>query len=280
MARLPPGFKAVASTSLKRLIRVERAGLRDIKRLYDQAEADLERKLKRIAGRAKGEFTPALYQQYLAQIKLSKIQLARTMGGLLGEITKETQVDGLKGMLRDIRKYEKKFAGIATPVPIEEASRFWGVIDKSRSSLLRSSDTSMARYGSRLVGEMEKQLAVSMVQGETAGDAIDRIQRTSDVEWWQGERIVRTENAWAYNATQADAVSDAQSDLPDLMMRWSEHVSDTTWQPLDDRVGDDSVAMHGQVARSGRQFTMPRTASGVHWKMLGKSWAQPAQQTE
>jgi hypothetical protein len=135
----------------------------------------------------------------------------------------------------------------------------------------------MARYGTRLVGQMEEDLALSMATGESVDDAIGRVQDRAGNEWWQAERIVRTESAWAYNVTQMDGTAAVAKDVPGTWLRWTEHVSDAG-VPLDDRVGEDSLALHGQVAAPGGLFTMPpATPDGklVSPSLVGQSWQYP-----
>jgi hypothetical protein len=100
---------------------------------------------------------------------------------------------------------------------------------------------------------------------------------------WQAERIVRTECAWAFNATHADGIADAARELPDMMMRWTEQCDDASGAPLDDRVGVDSIALHGQLAKPGGVFTMPPTSlvpdksgkTDVPLGLVGMMWAHP-----
>jgi hypothetical protein len=127
----------------------------------------------------------------------------------------------------------------------------------------------MAAYGSRVVGAIENQLALSLVEGETTGDAIDRVQGVADNEWWQAERIVRTETAAAYNQTAADGIAEVATEFDDMRIRWVEHCDDEG-EPLDDRVAADSIALHGQVARPGEGWVMPLDAEDVSESMLGQ----------
>src|SRR5262249_19093797 len=113
-----------------------------------------------------------------------------------------------------------------------------------------------------------------MAQGDSTEDAIDQLPDAADREWWQGERIVRTETAWAYNAATHDSIGSLVSELPDMRLRWTELVDDSTGMPLDDRVAPDSLAMHGQVALPGMRFTMPADPR-VDDSMWGKSWLFP-----
>jgi len=243
-----------------------------VKSLYERAQAELEAKLRRIPGR-KDTFTAYQQRLLLAQTKQGQMLVAKKMAGELGDLSKQAQVASLKGLIKQVDQTEKLYTGAAPVLPIEEASRFWGVIDKRRTSLLKAHDTSMMRYGRGVVGTVEQQLALSLATGETTDQAIDRIQGVADAKWYQAERIVRTEQAWAYNATHADGVKSISTDIPDMMMRWTEHVTDFG-QPLDNRVGQDSIVLHGQVAPAGGMFTMPPDPR-VSASMWGESWAHP-----
>lgn len=281
MPRLPAEYRKVLAESRARLDRlIDRRGAGSVKKVYEDAHADLARKLSRTLS---GSMTELQRRSMLAQIKSGEARIAKQMSGAMAEVSRDTQEDSLRSLVRDVRRLEKKFTGAEISIPIEEASRFRGVIDQRRSSLLRSHDSSMLRYGAGLVIKMESELAMSLMTGENTSEAIDRIVNVADNEWWQGERIVRTEVAWAYNATHADGVQAARSDLPDIMMRWSEHVDDATYEPLDARVAVDSIAMHGQLALPNGKFTMPPSApvadskghSIVPVALVGKSWAFP-----
>jgi hypothetical protein len=90
--------------------------------------------------------------------------------------------------------------------------------------------------------------------------------------------------AYAFNSTHADGIEESAKEIPELMQRWEENCNDSG-APLDDRVGVDSIAMHGQVAPAGGVFTMPATApfatigdyptTAVHKSLVGLSWQFP-----
>lgn len=259
-----------------------RRAVAPLKKLYDSAVTDLVAKLRRLRGQ-KDTFSAFQRRALLAQVRAGQITLARRLAGELGDVSEEAQTEALQGLSRDLNRLEREFTGATVPLAIDEASRFAGIVDKRRTSLLKMHATSMARYGANTVGKVEEQLALSMVQSENTGEAIDRVEETIDGQWWQAERIVRTETAWAYNATHYDGIRDAARELGDLRMRWTEYVNDTTYAPLDDRVGVDSIAMHGQVAAVGSEFVMPPRAphadadgnTAVPQSLVGMRWAFP-----
>lgn len=278
MPRVPPEYRIVLQRHQRQLERlVRRRGAAQMKKLYDQATDELMRKLARQAGRGGATFTTTTRRSLLMQLRSGMIQLTQRLKGELGEASLAAQVESVRTLARSVSQLERKFTGAIVTLPVEEAGRFAGVVDKGRSSLLRAHDTSMARYGASLVRNLERDMATSLLTGQTTSETIDRLRERTDLEWYQGERIVRTEMAWAYNASQADAIEDATKIAPDLMMRWNEHVSEGG-TPLDDRVGDDSIAMHGQVAPAGGVFTMPpRTKAGVaiSSSLVGDAWSHP-----
>jgi len=272
----PKGFQLVSKVHLRELERLAEGGapLRSLKKIYRDAQTDLERKLAQTAGRSRVTFTVQQQRAFLAQVKQAQIALAQLMAGQSAQLSSQTSRNTLKQLIRKIKRMESKFSQAEVIIPIEEASRFEGILDVNRTSMLKMHASSMSRYGTSLVRKMERSLSQSLIQGVSTSDAIDAVMEAADLEWWQAERIVRTEQAWAYNATHAAAVAEQAKEFPDMMMRWTEHVSNSG-RPLDDRVGADSLAMHGQLAPPGGVFTMPPNAPDVHSSLQGRSWAHP-----
>lgn len=271
-------FKAILEEHRNRLNRlIDRRGVAPVKQLYEDANAALERKLAKLAGPRNETMSAHQARVMAAQIKHGQIDITKRMIGELKGASTDASQESLSSLSKSIGRMEKRFTGAATPLPIEEAARFKGIIDKRKTSLLRAHETSMSKYGASVVGAMEDSLFSSVITGDSVGDAIDDVMDVAGGEWWQAERVVRTEMAWAYNSAQADGIADAAKSLPGLMMRWSEQVSDT-FVPLDDRVGDDSIAMHGQITTPGGLFTMPPAGpSGeeVSVSLIGKQWSFP-----
>jgi hypothetical protein len=62
-------------------------------------------------------------------------------------------------------------------------------------------------------------------------------------------------NRNAYNETRVEEAKALPGlGMPGVLMRWTEHVNDMTRQPLDKRVGKDSIALHGQLRLPGDPF--------------------------
>lgn len=277
MPRIPPAYREMLDQNYRRLQKLaSRGDVAALKRMYDDANDALMGKIVRTAG--KRTFGAAQARALGMQVRANLILLTQRLERGLGEASLAAQTESVRALARSVASLEKEFTGAAVALPIEQASRFRGVIDKSRTSLLRAHETSMARYGARLVTTMEDTISLSLMTGETGVELANKLRDVADVEWYQGERIARTEIAWAYNAGHADGIADAAREMPDLWMRWSEHVDDFGYEPLDDRVAVDSEAMHGQVAPAGGTFVMPpanRKGEPTPRALAGKRWSHP-----
>ena len=255
--KMPLPYRTMLEESRRRLDRVvERGGVKPMARLYDRAISGLTRRLSKIAA-PKTTYTAHQHRLMIAQLRQGRALLARRMRGQLGDISKTAQVEALRGLATDLTKLEAGFTGAEVVLPIDEAARFEGVITGRRESLLRAHDVSIAEWTMAGVEKMEGELSMSLLMGEDFGTAVARVEQAAGAEWWQAERIVRTELAQAYNGTQADGIKECADELPDLWLRWSEHVDDDTFEPLDNRVAKDSIIMHGLIARPGEMFRMP-----------------------
>lgn len=254
-----------------------------MKKLYDDAQDALTKRLAAAVKAGKGDkFTAFQQRVMLAQVRQGQKAIASKMAGALRPLSKQAQEKALSGLVGDVARLSKAFTGAEVVLPVEEAARFAEVIDKRNSSLLKMHQASMARYGANVVQEVQHTMAMSLLTGEDVNDTIDAVADTIGGQWWQGERIVRTEMAFAFNASHFDGIKDAAKEIPELKQRWEENC-DASGQPLDDRVAVDSIAMHGQVVDAGDLFTMPGTApfadarglTQVPQHLVGEQWPFP-----
>lgn len=257
--------------------------VKKLKEVYDKATSEMVSRGRALTRKGmKTTYTMFQHKVVMSQLKQGQALLAQRMAGDMGPLTKKAQEHALTGLIDDIGTLNKRFTGAVVELPIEEAARFAGVVDKRRTSLTKMHATSFARYGANTVQDLEGDLSQSLLMGETVDGAIDRVETRLGGAWWQAERIVRTETAWAFNATQRDGIEESALEIPQLMMRWEEHC-DEDGQPLDDRVAVDSIAMHGQVTTPGGLFTMPPTApfadakgeTEVPDRLVGLRWGFP-----
>lgn len=274
--RLPDNYRAVVldqQAQLQRLIKS--VGIGPVHRLYQDMLTEIERKLRAAEG---GSFGHTQLRGMLGQVRLGLANVVHQMAGTMGKAAYEIGIKTARQTLGDVAKLEAQFTGVMVPLPVLETARLNGLVHGQTSSLLRAHTTSMARYGSHLVGTMETELGAAIATAENSTQAIDRVMRAAENEWWQAERIVRTELSYSSNASVRAGLDEQAAELDgDLWSRWSEHVTDGG-VAMDDRVGEDSLAMHGQVAPPGGSFTQPAVApmgETVSPGLVGQSWEHP-----
>lgn len=107
-------------------------------------------------------------------------------------------------------------------------------------------------------------------------DVLAEVSSALDDKWWMIERDVKTRTAYVFNQAQKEAIQELADSgtIPDVQSRWTELVDETTGDPLDDRVGNDSLVLHGQLAGENGAFTMPNDPTAPQ-KMVGQSWDHP-----
>ncbi len=272
-------YQQVLSAHRRTLDRViDRGSIERLRSTYKRATAEVIAKLERL-GAGSQAFTAHHLRMVLAQLRAGQIYIDSELLGELSTASRDAQIESLNTLIRSYSKLETKFSGHAPVLPIEEVSRFNGVIDKSRPTLLRQHRTSLQRYGTSMIGRFEEEMSVSMASGETLDGAIGRIHKTYKGEFWQAERIGRTEVSYAVNKSHADGIKEIAKEDPAVYQQWVEFCG-PDGKPLDPRVAVDSIAMNGQLALPGGDFTMPADApwpdakgnTKVDDSLVGKSW--------
>ena len=284
--RVEGAFQATGRT-LERLTR-ER-GVRPILKLIQSAAAEMERKVARLAPKDE-TFTAVQQRAILAQYRAMLLELQPRMTRVLGEASREAQVESIRSMVATLSLAELEFEGVTTPLPLTQAARMAGIIDRDRASLLRQHDVSVRTYGIDSITAAEKYLGQSFAVQRSYSETVAGLFDMVDQSRYRAERIVRTETSFAWSAAHASALDDASEIIPGLFRRWVEYVSDTTGAPLDGRVANDSLVLHGQVAFTPEGatmearstflvggtggFEMPRD-NRVNAKLWGKRYAHP-----
>lgn len=257
MAKIPPAYARVLHEHRRRLNRViDRGSIPHIKKMYDRTLSEIDRKLSKVGPKSQ-KFAAHQMRLVRGQLRQGQMVLANRMVGHLSDLGRVAQIEALRGVIGDIQALEGAFTGADLILPIEEAARFGGVIDGRRASLLRMYSETSATWSANAIAATESALAMSLMEGETLGETVDRIIDVMSGEYWQAERVARTELIGAFNVTQYDGITEIAEEVPDMGMRWTEYVDDATLIGLDNRVDPDSVAMHGQIAMAGDAFFFP-----------------------
>ena len=284
--RVEGAFQSTGRT-LERLTR-ER-GVRPMQKLIESAAAEMQRKVSRLAPDDE-TFTAVQQRAILAQYRMMLLDMQPRMTRVLGEVSREAQIESVRSMVKTLSLAELEFEGVTTPLPLTQAARMAGIIDKDRASLLRQHDVSVRTYGIDSITQAERYLGQAFATQRSYSETVAGLFDMVDQSRYRAERIVRTETSFAWSAAHASALDEASDIVPGLFRRWVEYVDDFTGAPLDGRVANDSLVLHGQVcftptgatmeARSTflvggtGGFEMPRD-NRVNAKLWGKRYAHP-----
>lgn len=221
---------------------------------------------RHFAGRLKEKFEP----QYLMPIRTRlEAHFAGVAQRLEGKLNKQGE-PLLAAGATDAGKLVGKLTGREPPPELaaKVSAKHLAEIDKLRASSARS-------VAGEIGGQTWRGLRASFEKQVDPRHLIVLAGELMDQQSWRVDRLVRTETSYAYNLAQAAALKAFPTEDGELLWgRWTERVDDLSGRPLDKRVAEDSLVLHGQVARPGGVFTMPADAR-VSSKLIGRSWVHP-----
>lgn len=255
---------------------IQLGNLPALRRHYREAILDLQGRLAHAMASAQGDtYTSQTYRLALIQLREGVEAMTARFGSTLALANDELAVEAPAVLAGHIAALEQVYTGHAPLLPIAQSAVFLGLSQNREASLMATHQASMSAWGSRLVELGQQQLALTLATNGTAWEAQQRIERVMDANWWQAERIARTEMSYAYSSAAQDAaVATKQQFLPDLWGRWEELIDDATGRPYDNRVAEDSMVLHGQVAPVGTPFYMPNDGR-VQATLWGAAWSGP-----
>lgn len=248
---------------------IDRQAVDPAKRAYDTAHSDAARDLNRLARSTIGTtFTIAAVALILRRVQHGQNVVARRMVQTIGAAQHEARSEALRGLARFVGRVEQR------PTVLDGAGHFARVVEAHAVASTEALQHQLARVAGEITAVAQERLYDAAARGEPSDLTLLTLNEELERQFWRVERTARTTIADAYNAARVEGIRALRRQLPDLMSRWTEHVHDATWTPMDNRVGQDSIALHGQVAEPGRVFTMPDDTH-VSAKTWGHSWTHP-----
>jgi len=154
----------------------------------------MQARLSKLIVTGKGE-TFSAFQLRLAieQVRESVRALERSMGATLRLGADEMLGEGARQTRANLVRLESVYKGTLPRIPVAEGAVFAGAYAGVQSSLLASIQSSVARYGGVLIAAGEQALMQTLLTGGTQQQAANAVQSAMQVNWWQAERIARTE---------------------------------------------------------------------------------------
>ena len=238
--------------------------VRELIPLLKAAQRELRSRLARVA--PGDSFTAVQASAFRAQIAAVINQLSRELGISVTRLMQGASNESVSVLAAQINGMQRRLAaaGMAvsdlTTIPLTEVTRLTGTLGRDTSLLQEfygRGNASARSYGQALIIDFEKDVGVGLATGMTTDQIADRLVRTNGTfrnAWWRAERIARTESSWAFNRSHREAAERLDEDFDDTLLRWTEFVDDASGAPLDNRVAEDSIALHGQLRLPGDPF--------------------------
>lgn len=259
---------------------LDRTAMSPARSLFNQEIGELSRSLRKTErGRLLHDADPSMVRRVW---RASASHVNRMTTRLSNELIASTR-DSLTESLRGLMTFTGKVTGSAGP--LDDEAVFRSLVSQQRASIETARRLAMVELERRINDRiLSRLLEVSATEGSKVRDMLSVVNEEMEANWWQIERIVRTESSVAYNSAQLAGVKELAKSHKGIMLRWTELIDDATGQPFDTRVAVDSFVMHGQVSPVGGVFTMPpslprgsagKKASGSFEQMVGMSWSQP-----
>jgi hypothetical protein len=258
----------------RRLVRlVDRRGAEQTIKSLRRTVPDLERNVF-LASR--GRVARGMLPRLTALARRWVGDVTTKLGRILGVLSEETAAESARALLATLGAITRRALRVADGATVRR------VVAASRETLLRAHAESSARYGARTLERIEDALRASARDKSTPRGAARAVADAAELSLPDAERIVVTEGAYAFNRAAVDAALEARGEQPDLLLQWTE-VCEPDGRPADERTAVDSIAMHGQVAVPGEEFTCPADApfpdargrTQVPAALVGGTWEHP-----
>lgn len=236
----------------------ELGSIRRLRALYEQTRAELEDQLAGLARAGKDQtFTAHHARIILNQVTDALLQFQREFGRQLPRNAAQAATLAQRHVAGAIKLLERRFSGVEPVIQIEQAAVFQKIYRGIEPSLLDRYHKQAANYPLPTIARIRKHLAISMLSNESVGQTVNRVAGMGGIfaqEKYRAERIVRTENSYAYGISNQRLLGETAKEIPQLMKRLV-----TTF---DGRTGEDSKQLNGQTVPWDQPFIWEKRLRG------------------
>lgn len=236
----------------------ELGSIRRLRALYEETRSSLEQSLATMAKTGQGQsFTAHHNRIILTQVTDALSQFQKEFGRQLPANAAKAATLAQKHVAGAIKMLERRFSGVEPVLQIEQAAVFQGIYRKFEPSLLDRYHRLTSNYPLETIRRIRKNLALSMLSNETVDQAVNRVAGANGIfagERWRAERIVRTENSYAYGISNQRMLGETAKEIPKLMKRLI--------STFDGREGDDAKEQHLQTVPWDGQFVWHKKTKG------------------
>ena len=208
-----------------------------------------------------------------ASVAKYTVQQAREIAAQVSRSLNQSAEASARAGIAAARTYMSTMGSGGKISPLDDRAAIGRILDSYGAHV----EEQQAAIGARMATTMADRMRATALRSSapTVGSYLEDLEIELENQWNGIRRVAATETSYAFNRGQVEALTYAakELDIPDLWLRWSERIDERTLDPLDSRVGIDSVVMHAQVAKPGKLFTMPHDKRVHH--SLYKSWFCP-----
>lgn len=222
---------------------IEVRGVGRLDKAYAVARDELQQRLEGLARQGKGQTFEA---QHLRLVLTQVIDTLRGFQGQLQDHLRETGHLAARVAPRQIAqmigRVESHFGRMTPVVQAAQIAVVRGVYPSVAPTLLDRYRESARRYGPQALVAIKNKLALSMIEGDSVDQTVDRLVKPRgifDGERWRAERIVRTEMSWTFGVAKQRSMEQLRPAVPRLLKRLV--------ATRDSREGDDSKQLDGQT---------------------------------
>ena len=229
----------------------------DLADVLASAEKELTHDLAnwKMLGKGDERFTVQVYRNALAQIQGTLHSIRKNIPGKLinhlEEQGRKAAELATKHLITEVEGFSKIYEGSVRPVAIEAAS----VLASGEKAVWKKFSNSAERYAGQVGKDIQKQLAIGVVRGETVDQLTARLIKMGGPKGWvapkgsemsgtgraklmtdglfkkynyYAERLVRTEVVSAYNSFAMDGMAELEEDDPGYFKRWDAAIDGRT----------------------------------------------------
>jgi len=231
-----------------------------VRRSFDEAASALTRRAGAVLRASGPQAMPGI-------VSAAQRNLAERLGGVVAHGARESQRDSLRGLSQMMHKLEGGSA-------LDDNAAMEKLLTKRAGAIRTNIDRLMLENSKDMAQSVHTAMQDPSLIGAKPRQLQAAFEDSLESQFYKIERVARTEAAVAYNAAQHDGIALIAEDFPDMMIRWTEHVSDDTWEPTDSKTAPDSIAMHGQVKAVRGVFVAPADPR-IPAEWHGKTYAFP-----
>jgi hypothetical protein len=242
----------------------ERVGLKDLRKLLEEAQTDLNRRIASLDARGLDDsFTAVQLRGCLRQVEYVLGPLTRGMKNTLINVGERNAQQAAEYAAEYLAASERAYVGIAQPLALDRALMINAATQGANSSLLsriahghkhhrhaRAQRGVLERYGLETIEHFEKKMRLGMIAKKSWREMRDDLVEESPFlqgapKYWS-ERLLRTELMSAAGRGALEATKEANRQLGDVVKIIS--------SIFDERTGSDSICIHGQIRRPDEDF--------------------------